>query len=540
MNTIADTILPNWLLRSAENFPNHLAIKCGETRWTFAQLDEHATRLARQLAGVGVRAQSRVAILARNGLEYVATVHALTRLGAILVPLNIRLTHEELCWQIRDVKATFLLNDFVHEFQARAIVSAVSDLPQFTLKGAALSGADPIYGEDHQPSSLAPAGPSLSTTLEETSSIHSTIQPGAPEVDELLQDTINLAAIQSIMYTSGTTGTPKGVVITYGMHWWNAIGSALNLGHRPDDCWLACMPLFHVGGLSILMRSIINGISVIVQEKFDAATVNTAINEDHVTIISVVAVMLQRMLADLDTRGLRYTDALRCVLLGGGPAPQPLLEDCAARSIPVVQTYGLTESCSQAVTLSPADALRKLGSAGRPLLPVQLRIMNEGKVAAAGGPGIICLKGPSITSGYDHRPDATAHAIHAGWLSTDDIGYLDSEGYLYVLDRRSDLIISGGENIYPAEIEAILLSHPAVEEAGVCSEDDPQWGQVPIAFVHLKTGSHTDSAALLAYAQQRLARYKLPRAIHLVAQLPRNSSGKLLRRELPNLLHSEH
>ena len=183
--------------------------------------------------------------------------------------------------------------------------------------------------------------------------------------------------------------------------------------------------------------------------------------------------MLQRMLADLDARQKSYPDALRCVLLGGGPAPQPLLEDCAARHIPVVQTYGLTESGSQAVTLSPADALRKLGSAGRPLLPVQLRIINEDKVAAPGEPGIICLKGPSITSGYDHRPEATAQAIHDGWLSTGDIGYLDAEGYLYVLDRRSDLIISGGENVYPAEIEAMLLSHPEVEEAGVCGQSDP-------------------------------------------------------------------
>ena len=508
MNTIADTLLPNWLLRAAENFPNHLAIKCGGVRWTFAQLDRQAIRLARQFAAAGVQAESRVAILARNGLEYVATVHALARLGAILVPLNIRLTHEELVWQVHDVQATLLVNDDVHETQARAIALAQPDLAQATLS------VDP--------------------------GTHGVFLQGNVETDMLLdtplQDMINLGATQSIMYTSGTTGTPKGVIITYGMQWWNAVGSALNLGHRPDDCWLACMPLFHIGGLSILMRSVINGISVVVQEKFDASAVNVAINEDRVTIISVVAVMLQRMLADLDMRQKSYPDTLRCVLLGGGPAPQPLLEDCAARHIPVVQTYGLTESCSQAVTLSPADALRKLGSAGRPLLPVQLRVMNEDKVAAPGEPGIISLRGPSITSGYDHRPEATAQAIHDGWLSTGDIGYLDAEGYLYVLDRRNDLIISGGENIYPAEIEAMLLSHPEVEEAGVCGQSDPQWGQVPIAFVHLKPNSSATSEALLTYLQSRLARYKLPRAIYIVPELPRNSSGKLLRRELTKLL----
>ena len=505
MNTIADTILPNWLLRAAENFPDHLAIKCGEARWTFAQLDQQAIRLARQFAAAGVQAESRVAVLARNGLEYVATVHALTRLGAILVPLNIRLTHEELAWQVRDVQAMMLVNDSVHESLARAIALSQPDLLQATLV-------------------VEPANSSV-------------FLQGSLEADVPLQNMVNLSATQSIMYTSGTTGTPKGVIITYGMQWWNAVGSALNLGHRPDDCWLACMPLFHIGGLSILMRSVINGISVIVQEKFDAHAVNAAISEDRVTIISVVAVMLQRMLVDLDAWQKSYPDALRCVLLGGGPAPQPLLEDCAARHIPVVQTYGLTESCSQAVTLSPADALRKLGSAGRPLLPVQLRIVNdEDKVAAPGEPGIICLRGPSITAGYDHRPEATEQTIRDGWLSTGDVGYLDAEGYLYVLDRRSDLIISGGENVYPAEIEAVLLSHLDVEEAGVCGQSNPQWGQVPIAFVHLKPNSNATSSALLTYLQPRLARYKLPYAIYIVSQLPRNSSGKLLRRELPKLL----
>jgi O-succinylbenzoic acid--CoA ligase len=505
VNSITDTILPNWLLRAAENAPDHLAIKCGETRWTFAQLDQQAIMLARQFAAVGVRAESRVAILARNGLEYVATVHALTRLGAILIPLNIRLTSEELVWQVHDVEATHLMNDSAHESQARTIALAQPGLFQASLL------VEP-----------------------ETSQV---FLQGYVETNLALQDTINLSAIQSIMYTSGTTGTPKGVIITYGMQWWNAVGSALNLGHRLEDCWLACLPLFHIGGLSILMRSVINRISVIVQEKFDASAVNAAIREEEVTIISVVAVMLQRMLADLDIQQKSYPNTLRCVLLGGGPAPQPLLEDCAARDIPVVQTYGLTESCSQAVTLSPADALRKLGSAGRPLLPVQLRITtNEGRIAAPDEPGVISLKGPSITTGYDHRPEATEQAIRDGWLSTGDIGYLDAEGYLYVLDRRSDLIISGGENVYPAEIEAILLSHPDVEEAGVCGQNDPQWGQIPIAFVHLKPNSSTTSSTLLAYLQPRLARYKLPRAIHIVSQLPRNSSGKLLRRELPKLL----
>ncbi|HCI80226.1 MAG TPA: 2-succinylbenzoate-CoA ligase, partial [Ktedonobacter sp.] len=224
------------------------------------------------------------------------------------------------------------------------------------------------------------------------------------------------------------------------MQWWSATSSALNLGHDPDDCWLACLSFFHIGGLTMLMKGVIYGISVYVQQRFDAVAVNEAILHERVTIISVVAVMLQRMLADLDERGKAYPNTMRCVLLGGGPAPQPLLEACASRAIPVVQTYGMTEACSQAVTLAPADALRKLGSAGRPLAAVRLRVMNEDRLAQAGEAGEIQLQGPTITPGYYKRPDATERAFHNGWFATGDIGYLDAEGYLYMLDRRSDLI----------------------------------------------------------------------------------------------------
>ncbi|MBV9019317.1 MAG: AMP-binding protein, partial [Ktedonobacteraceae bacterium] len=339
-----NTFLPDWLARCAENHPHHLALKYEQTTWSFAQLDRQVTRLARQLATAGIQEGSHVALLAANGPAYVTCVHALTRLGAILVPLNVRLTTEELCWQVGDVRATLLVCDQNYTTQASALCAALPGLPLATL------AAESRQGE---------------TVLSEL-----------PEADVSLRTLIDLSATQAILYTSGTTGHPKGTIITYGMQWWNAIGSALNLGHRCDDCWLACLPFFHIGGLSILMRSVIYGISVIVHRKFDVLAVNRSIFEERVTIISVVAVMLQRMLTvlDADGKGARYPETLRCVLLGGGPAPLPLLEECARCALPVVQTYGLTEACSQAVTLAPEDALRKLGSAGRPLAPVQLRI----------------------------------------------------------------------------------------------------------------------------------------------------------------------
>ncbi len=506
MNT-PSMVLPNWLQRSAESYPDRLALRCGPLTWSFAELDREATRFARRLATAGVREGARVALLAQNGVDYVVTVHALTRVGAVLVPLNTRLTLDEHCWQLADVRADLLVSDATYEARAAEIGRRMPELLRATVADVAAEGVLALRA--------------------------------LPEDERALRGEIDLSATQAIIYTSGTTGQPKGAIITYGMQWWNAVASALNLGHNPQDRWLACLPFYHIGGLSILLRSVIYGIGVVALEHFDAVAVNEAIAAEGVTIISVVAVMLQRMLAALDEAHVShsYPPALRCVLLGGGPAPQPLLEDCAERHIPVVQTYGLTESCSQAATLAPEDALRKLGSAGKPLLPVQLRIVDEdGAIAPPGEPGGIELRGPTITPGYAERPDATAAAFHMGWLATGDVGYLDAEGYLYVLDRRVDLIISGGENVYPAEIEATLLAHPDVEEAGVCGVADAHWGQAPVAFVRLRGGSTITRDDVLAYAAERLARYKAPKAVYIVAALPRTSSGKLMRRELASLL----
>ena len=337
--------------------------------------------------------------------------------------------------------------------------------------------------------------------------------------------------MQTVVYTSGTTGRPKGAQLTYGNHLWSAIASALNLGLREDDRWLTCLPLFHVGGLAILLRSVICGTTVVLHDGFDADRVSRAIDEDGVTHVSVVANMLQRL---LEARGDRpFPQSLRCVLLGGGPAPRPLLEACAARALPIVQTYGLTETASQVATLAPADALRKLGSAGKPLFGAELRIEREdGTACPPNEAGEILVRGPTVTPGYLNRPEETASALRDGWLHTGDLGYLDDEGYLYVLDRRDDLIISGGENVYPAEVEAALVSNADVLEAGVYALADERWGQVPAAVVVLRPGAVATAEELIAFCRARLASFKAPRRVDFAAALPRNVAGKLLRGEL--------
>ncbi len=529
--------MPNWLSRRAADQPEAPALIAGmDARWSFAELAARAGAVAQRLAKAGIGPGDHVAVLLTNGPCYVEVVHALTRLGAILIPLNLRLTPAEIAWQIEFAHARLLVYDATTAEAAGEIADLCPAVPRLALD----ERYDPVAD--------------------------ATIARGDARID--------LAAVQCIMFTSGTTGRPKGALLTYGNHWWSAIGSALNLGLQAHDHWLACLPLFHIGGLSILMRSVIYGIPVVFPEAagrpargFDPDAVNRTIAAEGVTIISVVSTMLQRM---LEAQGNRpYPPALRCVLLGGGPAPRALLEECARRGVPVVQSYGLTESASQVATLAPADALRKLGSAGRPLLPNELRIApmqedegapdarvsdrgtqrelgrlrtdQDGRAenAAIQAPDIegeILVRGPSITPGYlppDGDLAAPQSAVDAdGWLHTGDLGYLDREGYLYVLDRRADLIISGGENIYPAEVEAILLSHPAIAEAAVYGLQDERWGQRVAAAVVPRPDATLDQAELIAFSRARLAGYKVPTSLRIVPALPRNAAGKLLRREL--------
>ncbi|MDO8612705.1 MAG: o-succinylbenzoate--CoA ligase [Dehalococcoidia bacterium] len=486
---------PEWLRQRARISPGRLALLCGEERLTFAELDRRVSAVSRGLAAAGVRPGERVALLAGNGAAFVHMVHAVPRLGAVLVPLNIHLTVPELLYQVEDCEPVLLVHDEANEEKAAALSTARLSLSRLSLTGL----------------------------VQEAS------RASAPGGDT--EDLIDLSALYTIVYTSGTSGAPKGAMLTFGNHWWNALASVLNLGLREDDRWLACLPLFHVGGLAILLRSVIYGIPVVLHESFDAATVNRAIDEDGVTIVSLVPTMLARL---LEERGGRPLPAhLRGLLVGGGPLPMSLLEECVRIGWPVAPTYGLTEAASQVATLTPDEALGKMGSAGKPLFPTQVQIGGEGgKEAPPGVPGEILVRGPTVTPGYFRRPRDSAEALRGGWLHTGDIGYLDADGYLHVLDRRDDLIVSGGENVYPAEVEEVLRAHPDVLDAGVTGLPDETWGQMVVAAVILREPARTSEEALLAFCRERLAPYKVPKELRFVTNLPRNAAGKLLRREL--------
>lgn len=487
--------IPNPLLKRVSLTPDRPAIKFNEKQYSFRELYEIAYTTAGQLAHHGVKKGQFIAVILRNHIDTGAVFLALQLLGAKAVILNNRLTAEELSWQINDSRSCLLITE--EHFHGK--ITALKELN--------------------------------SSFLIMTKEVLLRTSPTEPEI----QQEIGLDDVCSVMYTSGTTGHPKGVLQTYGNHWWSAVGSALNLGLNEEDCWLCTVPLFHISGYSILMRSIIYGMKMVLHEHFDEKTTVKDIRDEKVTIMSVVTATLSRILEELKEDEL--PGSFRCMLLGGGPAPLSVLERCVEKRIPVYQTYGMTETASQIVTLSPEYSVSKLGSAGKPLFPAQVSIITtEGKKAKPHESGEIVVKGPNVAKGYMNQ-DKTKMQNGSGWFHTGDIGYLDEEGFLFVQDRRSDLIISGGENIYPAEIEGILISHPHVADAGVIGVSDDSWGQVPVAFIASKEKLTVEE--IIKFISRKLAKYKIPKKIYFIPEIPRNASKKLLRRKLREMLDDE-
>jgi o-succinylbenzoate---CoA ligase len=438
--------LDNWLAQRAETSPDRLAIRSGGADLTYAELELEAASVARRLAARGVRRGATVALELEPGALYAATLHGLMKLGAVAHPLNARLTADERAAELERA-------------QPALVVGSPADL-------------------------------------------------GAAEADMPLLGEHDLDAIHCRLLTSGTSGPPRSVGLTYGNFLWSAVGSAFNLGVDPADRWLCCLPLYHVAGLSILMRSVIYGTGAVIHDGFDSDRIARSLADDDVTLISLVATQLIRLLeAEVDLSGPR------AIVVGGGPVPVDAIEEAAGRGATVVQTYGMTETCSQVTTLSPAEARTRAGSAGRPLLTTHLRIQD----------GEILVQGPTVAPGT---------ADEDGWLHTGDVGRIDDEGFLYVEDRLGDMIVTGGENVLPAEIEAVLLRHPDVADAAAVGRPDPEWQEAVTAVVVIRDGADPGAERLREHCAQALAGFKVPKRFEFVAKLPRTESGKLLRREL--------
>ncbi len=438
--------LDNWLSQRAQTCPDRTALVADGLSLSYQELEREATASARRLAARGVRRGATVALTLGSGVDHVVLLHALMKLGAVAYPLNTRLAEGELRAEL----------------------------------------------ERAQPALTVSASPDL----------------GLTEADLPLLGEHDLDALHCRILTSGTSGGPRPVGLTYGNHLWSAVGSAFNLGVEPTDRWLCCLPLFHIGGLSIVMRSVIYGTTAVVHDGFDVDRVAASLEGDGVTMISVVATQLIRLLeAEVDLL------PLRAVLVGGGPVPDQVLSEALGRGASVVQTYGLTETASQVTTLATSDAERKLGSAGRPLLTTHLRIQEEE----------ILVQGPTVAPGV---------ADEDGWLHTGDLGRIDEEGFLYVTDRLADTIVSGGENVLPAEVEEVLLRHPSVADAAAIGRTDAEWQEAVTAVVVLRNGADVSAEELRDHCRAALAGYKVPKRVEFVGELPRTSSGKLIRTQL--------
>lgn len=485
------TTMPHWLTKQAELSPHVKAIETpqGEVE-TFRSLQERSEAFARKMAHLGIKKGDHIGVFATNSTSMIVCIHALSYLGAVGVFLNIRLTAHELMYQIKDADVTYVLTNQQDDERVEELEKHI-----------------PVYDFSHVNK-----------------------QP-TKQID--VQSEIHLNDVYTIMYTSGTTGAPKGVMHTYGNHWWSAVGSALNLKLHESDKWAAPLPLFHVGGFSICMRSVIYGMPIYLLEKFSVEEMHEAILHKHVTIASVVTIMAEKLLKKLGEN--TYPETFRCMLLGGGAAPKSLLEQGKKRQVPIVQTYGLTETSSQFATLQSSDAMRKIGSSGKPLFPGQLKIMTPDNQ----GIGEIIVKGPMVTNGYYQKEAISKRAIQEGWLYTGDVGRLDDEGFLYVYERRSDLIISGGENIYPSEIEETIKEVPGVAEVTVVGVEDSTWGSVPVACVVSKD-KHVTEKYILEAIEPFLASYKVPKRIYFIAETPRNATNKIMRHVLQEEIKKGH
>ncbi len=438
--------LDDWLAQRSQSCPDRTALVADGAEMTYAELEAEATWVARRLAAHGVRRGSTAALTMHPRREQVVLAHALMKVGAALLPLSPRLTASERAGIV----------------EAEEPIADLDDPGELTQTEADL----PLLGEH------------------------------------------DMDAICARVMTSGSSGAPRAIGLTYGNFLWSAVGSAFNIGVDPADRWLCCVPLSHIAGLGIAMRSTIYGTTAVIHDGFDVDRVAASLRSDGITVLSLVTTMLARLLeAGADLSGPR------AILVGGGPVPEEPLKEAIAKGATVVQTYGLTETCSQVTTLAPADAARKLGSAGRPLLTTHLRIQD----------GEILVQGPTVAPG---RADAD------GWLHTGDLGHIDEEGFLYVEDRIDDLIVSGGENVVPAEVEEVLLRHPEVADAAVIGREDPEWQQAVTAVVVLESGSEATPDELRRHCAESLAGFKVPKRVELAAALPRTPSGKLMRRAL--------
>lgn len=475
-----------------------------ERRFSYAELDARSNRVAHALRERGVRPGDRVALLLMTGVEYVETYFAIAKLGAVMVPLNFRLVPEELIFILGDAGATALVFDA--EFDALA---------------EALRGKTPVEtwirvgGE-------AP-GPAFAASYD------ALVQAASAEPPEIAAEGDD---VLFIMYTSGTTGLPKGAVHTHRSMMAASITINMTADMRHGDRYLQMLPLFHVGALTPVTAGVHRGVTLVMMRSFDPARVFPAIEAEAVTTGLAVPAMLRFMLL-AGNRERHDHSSLRWLMSGAAPVPVPLIQSYADLGIEIHQVYGLTESCGPACLISPDEALARAGSTGPAFFHTDVRVVDEqGRDVEPGEVGEVIVRGAHVMKGYWNRPEATAETLRDGWLYTGDLATVDKDGFVTIQDRKKDMIISGGENVYPAEVESALSAHPDVADCAVIGVPSEKWGESAAAIVVRRPGAELTGDDLIRFCQTKLARYKVPRLVFFSDEIPRNPTGKILKRVL--------
>ena len=473
---------------------------------TYAELDRRSDRIAAIVARLGVRPGDRVAVLSKNNGALVDILFGVAKAGAVFVPLNWRLSPREVGWIVGDAEPALI-------FVERGLEPL---LPAEAARGVRVVGFEDREGGRYDVEDDGDAAP-----------------PAPP---------VGRDDLAMLIYTSGTTGHPKGAMITHGNFVRHCGLDAPEVppwtGIRRDEVCLVVLPLFHVGGLELLLRPLFTGATVVLHREVELRLVLEDVGRYEVTMLGLVPTALQMMLEHPAAAAVDFT-SLSKFLYGAAPIPLPLLKQGLDRmGCDFVGTYGMTESNGVLSMLAPVDHhdrdAPRLRSTGKPTFDAEVRVVDaDGRDVAAGEVGELVVRGSGVMKGYWRRPEATAEAIDAaGWLRSGDAGYLDADGYVYICDRVKDMICSGGENIYPAEVESAVFGHPAIAEVAVVGVPDPKWGESVRAVVVPKPGMAVTADEVIAWARSRIAGYKAPRSVDIVDALPKNATGKILRREV--------
>ena len=490
----------DWIAQHAHRRPMQLAIDDLQTarKFTYADVDRRTGQLTAALAQLGIAKGDRVALLAPNCAEYFELQFACGRLGAIMLPLNWRLTVPELEYILGDSSPKLLVHDKSFAQQARALSKNLLEID--------CGNPDCTYER------------ALATAT------------GQPAPIEVTHDDVAM-----VMYTSGTTGHPKGAIITHGMVFWNCVNLGIPALISPKTVQLVVLPLFHTGGLNCYANPVLHaGGTILIMRAFEPGLALDYISDTSLGITHFFGVPApyQFMMQHPNFQSAELS-RLQIAGVGGAPCALAILEGWSARGVPLVQGWGMTETSPAGTMLDAADAIRKVGSAGKAMMHTAIRIIgDDGKDVDQGGIGELLIKGPNITPGYWNKPEATASAFTDGWLHTGDAARMDDEGFVYIVDRWKDMYISGGENVYPAEVENVLFQLPQVADAAIIGVPNERWGEVGMAIIVRKADQALEEGDVIRHCLGRLAKFKVPQAVTFVDVLPRNATGKVLKREL--------